>query len=163
MPIDGKITSPFGIRTAPTAGATTFHSGIDISAKLNTPVKAALSGTVVGANYSSGMGNYVTIDHGDGISSIYKHLSKFTGTIGQKVNEGQIFALSGNTGVSTGPHLDFTLMQNGKAINPLTFTKEKSVVNAIGLPEVDTSGLLGIAKTYWWAIAGGLVILAILK
>jgi len=167
MPIDGRITSPFGIRTAPTTGATAKHEGIDIAAATGTPVKAALSGIISKAGYSSAQGNFVVVNHGGGLESVYKHLSQGTIKIGQTVTEGQIIAKSGNTGVSTGPHLEFQLLKNGVAIDPLSFTRDSAAYQGIGsgldLDNIDTSGILGIIKKYWWIIAGGLVVAAILK
>ena len=172
MPIDGRITSPFGIRSAPTAGATTKHEGIDIAAAVGTPVKAALSGIVSKTGYSSAQGNYIHVDHGGGLETVYKHLSQGTLGLGAKVNEGQIIAKSGNTGVSTGAHLEFQILKNGVAIDPMSFTMDSADYQSVGaglnlsgfsLSGINADGLLEVIKKYWWIIAGGLVVAAILK
>jgi murein DD-endopeptidase MepM/ murein hydrolase activator NlpD len=162
MPLTGTITSPFGVRTSPTAGATTKHEGIDIAAKVGTPVLAALDGTIKSAGFSKAQGNYISIDHGNGLESVYKHLSSGTMQVGQKVNQGQIVAKSGNTGITTGPHLEFQLLRNGVAIDPLSYTQQSAsyLTAAAGL---NTDGLLETLKKYWWIVAGGLVVAAILK
>lgn len=167
MPIDGRITSPFGVRIAPTAGATTKHEGIDIAAAVGTPVKAALSGIISKTGYSSAQGNYIHVDHGGGVTSVYKHLSQGTLQAGAKVNEGQIIAKSGSTGIGTGPHLEFQILKNGVAIDPLSFTRDSAAYQSVGsgldLSGINTDGLLEVIKKYWWIIAGGLVLAAILK
>ena len=172
MPIDGRITSPFGIRSAPTAGATTKHEGIDIAAAVGTPVKAALSGIVSKTGYSSAQGNYIHVDHGGGLETVYKHLSQGTLGLGAKVNEGQIIAKSGNTGVSTGAHLEFQILKNGVAIDPMSFTRDSAAYQSVGaglnlsgfsLSGINADGLLEVIKKYWWIIAGGLVVADILK
>ena len=122
-PVDGRITSEFGYRKAPTNGASTGHSGIDIGVPVGTSVKSIADGTVVAArNGMRGYGTGVFIDHGiiDGkhIVSEYGHLSNFDVKVGDKIKQGQIFAKSGNTGISTGPHLHITIRENGKPVNP---------------------------------------------
>lgn len=162
MPINGTITSPFGARTSPTPGATSNHEGIDIAAKVGTPVLAALSGVISKTGYSSSQGNYVVVEHSGGLSSVYKHLSQGTLSAGATVKEGQVIAKSGNTGISTGPHLEFQLLKNGVAINPLSYTKDAAAYLDVG-EGMNTDGLIEIIKKYWWIIAGGLVIAAIFK
>lgn len=122
-PVDGIITSDFGYRIPPTKGASTGHSGIDIGTPIGTPVKTIADGVVIAA--SSGMRGYgigIFIDHGiiDGkhVVSEYGHLSELGVKIGDKVIQGQVIAKSGNTGVSTGPHLHLTIRENGIPVNP---------------------------------------------
>ena len=122
-PVEGRITSYFGYRTAPIQGASTGHSGIDIGVPLKTPVKAIADGTVIAANSGMrGYGNGVFIDHslinGKRLVSEYGHLSEFLVKTGEKVKQGQVIAKSGNTGVSTGPHLHLTIRENGAPVNP---------------------------------------------
>lgn len=112
-----RITSKYGYRTAPTAGASTFHKGVDISVVAGTPVKAATAGTIK-TGYNSTSGNWVSVT-GDGITTYYRHLTKATVKDGDKVSQGQQIALSGNTGISTGAHLHFETILNGEYKDPL--------------------------------------------
>lgn len=118
-PAHGTITSYFGYRNAPTAGASSNHPAIDIAVPEGTRVSASDGGTVVATGWSGGYGNIVQIDHGNGVVTQYSHLSKVGVRMGQKVARGQEVARSGNTGVSTGPHLDFKMMINGEPVDPL--------------------------------------------
>ena len=118
-PAHGTITSYFGYRNAPTAGASSNHPAIDIAVPEGTRVSASDGGTVVATGWSGGYGNIVQIDHGNGVVTQYSHLSKVGVRKGQKVARGQEVARSGNTGVSTGPHLDFKMMINGEPVDPL--------------------------------------------
>lgn len=119
--IPGKVTSTFGPRPAPTAGASTNHLGIDISAAYGTPIIAAGSGTVVTAKYSSGAGNYVQIYHGNGIYTTYMHNASLKVSAGDYVNQGDQIATMGSTGTSTGTHLDFRILVNGTYVDPLKY------------------------------------------
>lgn len=116
-PVEGPITSGFGLRTAPIAGASTFHKGIDIAAPLGTPVKAAAGGRVTIGNLP-GLGNVVIIDHGGGTITEYGHLSSIGVTDKQIVSQGQVIGRVGSTGISTGPHLDFRVRVNNKFVDP---------------------------------------------
>lgn len=118
-PAHGTITSYFGYRNAPTAGASSNHPAIDIAVPEGTRVSASDGGTVIATGWSGGYGNIVQIDHGNGVVTQYSHLSKVGVRRGQKVARGQEVARSGNTGVSTGPHLDFKMMINGEPVDPL--------------------------------------------
>ena len=125
-PVDGRITSDFGYRKAPTAGASTGHSGIDIGVPVGTPIKSAADGTVVAArNGMRGYGTGVFIDHGiingKRVVSEYGHLSDFDVKAGDKIKQGQVFAKSGNTGISTGPHLHVTIREDGKPVDPTKY------------------------------------------
>lgn len=117
----GSISSYFGYRTSPTAGASSYHKGIDISVPVGTGVLAAKSGTVVTATYSSSAGNYVAISHGGGVYTYYMHCSSLNVSVGQQVTKGQRIAQSGNTGISTGPHLHFAVFAGGSYVNPLNY------------------------------------------
>lgn len=112
------ISSEFGYRTSPTAGASTFHSGLDMASPHGSPILAAAEGNVVAASYSSSMGNYVMIDHGDGLYTVYMHASALYVSSGQYVTAGQQIAAVGSTGISTGPHLHFSVRLNGTYVNP---------------------------------------------
>ena len=116
----GKLSSGFGRRNAPTKGASSYHKGVDWATPTGTPVYASCGGTVSRAGWGSGYGYVVYIDHEDGSQTRYGHLSKVLVSVGQTVKQGERIALSGNTGVSTGPHLHFEILINGTQINPLT-------------------------------------------
>lgn len=118
-----RITSYYGWRVAPVAGATSWHDAIDIGASIGTPVYAAADGTVITANwgYNGGRGVYVMIDHGNGLVTRYQHLSDMYVSVGQKVSKGQNIAAVGNTGASSGPHLDYAIYVNGSTVDPLTY------------------------------------------
>ncbi len=107
------ISSEFGHRNAPTSGASTNHKGIDISVGSGTNVYACASGTVSISQYSDSAGNYVVIDHGNGYVSKYMHNSSLKVSAGDQVQKGQVIALSGSTGISTGPHLHFQIEKDG--------------------------------------------------
>lgn len=117
-PASGRITSGFGSRNSPTEGASSYHQGIDIGAGTGSGIVAAASGTVSIATYSSSAGNYVMINHGGGVSTVYMHCSKLLVSPGQTVKAGQTIAKVGSTGYSTGPHLHFGIRSGGSYINP---------------------------------------------
>ncbi len=116
-----SITSPFGYRTAPTTGASTYHQGVDLDTGTGDPVVATRAGVVVIAGYGSAAGNYVKIDHRDGFSSVYMHLSSYTVSSGQIVSAGQLIGYTGATGVATGDHLHFGIALNGVYVNPCNY------------------------------------------
>lgn len=119
-----RLGSEYGYRKAPTEGASTFHEGNDIPAPMGTPVVAYKSGTVSYTGWdNSGGGNMVQIDHPDGTKSVYLHLQdgSFQVSPGDTVSQGQQIANVGSTGISTGPHLDFRIMVNGKYVDPKSY------------------------------------------
>lgn len=118
LAVSGTITSHFGRRSAPTAGASTYHKGIDIAAPAGTAIYAAADGTVTTATYSSSAGNYVMINHGNGLYTVYMHASRLYCSVGDKVSQGDRIAAVGSTGVSTGAHLHFGVISNGNYVNP---------------------------------------------
>ncbi|MCR5301111.1 MAG: M23 family metallopeptidase [Lachnospiraceae bacterium] len=120
-PVWGRVSSGFGSRKAPKKGASTFHRGVDFAVPIGTAVMASCGGTVSRAGWGSGYGYCVYIEHPDGRSTRYGHLSKVLVKAGQKVSQGQKIALSGNTGVSTGPHLHFEILIGGGQVNPLKY------------------------------------------
>jgi murein DD-endopeptidase MepM/ murein hydrolase activator NlpD len=117
----GRLTSGFGRRNRPTKGASSYHKGVDWATPVGTSVVASSSGVVTRAGWGSGYGYCVYIKHSDGRETRYGHLSKVLVSVGQSVSQGQRIALSGNTGVSTGPHLHFEILINGSQVNPLNY------------------------------------------
>lgn len=116
------ITSPYGTRTHPVTGRVKRHTGVDIGAGYGTNIYAANSGTVLVAGWNSGgYGNYVVIDHGGGITTLYGHCSSLCVSKGQTVTKGQVIAKVGSTGMSTGPHLHFEVLKNGSTTNPMSY------------------------------------------
>ncbi|MVA35979.1 M23 family metallopeptidase [Agrobacterium vitis] len=116
-----EITSPFGNRPDPLLGRLAMHTGIDFRATNGSPVKSAGAGTVITAGPTGGYGNMVEIDHGQGLSTRYGHMSKILVRPGEKIEVGQLIGLSGSTGRSTGPHLHYEIRKNGNPINPMSF------------------------------------------
>jgi murein DD-endopeptidase MepM/ murein hydrolase activator NlpD len=117
----GRLSSPFGRRSRPTKGASTFHKGIDWSTPVGTAVMASSAGTVARTGWGRGYGYVVYINHSDGKQTRYGHLSRILVSPGQTVEQGQKIALSGNTGVSTGPHVHFEILVNGVQVNPADY------------------------------------------
>ncbi len=115
------VSSPFGNRLHPILKVIKFHTGIDIAAASGTNIVAANAGTVMSACYNSGYGYMVMVDHGGGIVTLYAHCSKLLVSKGAKVKRGQVIALVGSTGMSTGPHLHFEVRINGEYKNPLEY------------------------------------------
>lgn len=121
VPSCHTVTSPYGNRTHPVQGGTKFHEGIDIGAPKGSTVVAAGSGTVEVAGYSPYNGNWVKIDHGNGLETLYLHNSSLNVSAGQRVSKGQKIASSGSTGMSTGPHVHFAVKKNGSYVNPMNY------------------------------------------
>lgn len=118
-PVDGaRISSNFGLRRHPILGFSRLHKGMDFAAATGTPILAAAAGKVVFASRNGGYGNYVIIDHGNGMRTAYAHLSRFGIAAGKSVSQGQVIGYVGTTGLSTGPHLHYELYRNGQAVNP---------------------------------------------
>ena len=120
-PSSTRVTSDYGTRVSPMSGASSNHKGIDIGASAGADIIAAADGTVTAASYSSAAGNYVMIDHGNGLVTLYGHCSQLLARVGQNVQAGDIIALSGSTGRSTGPHLHFEVRVNGERTNPRAY------------------------------------------
>ncbi|MGY4707138.1 peptidoglycan DD-metalloendopeptidase family protein [Candidatus Bipolaricaulota sp. J31] len=118
-PLRGRLTSLFGPRTHPIYGTPDFHTGIDFGVPEGTSVHAAAAGVVSFVGWRGGYGLLVVVDHGNGFTTYYAHLSRALVEAGQFVEQGQVIALSGNTGLSTGPHLHFEIRRYGKPVDPL--------------------------------------------
>ena len=116
------LTSPFGMRVHPISGKWKMHDGVDLAAAQGTPIYAAKSGKVTTTSYQAGgAGYYVSINHGDGFSSIYMHMTHYIVSPGQYVTAGQVIGYVGSTGGSTGPHLHFGISYNGSYVNPMNY------------------------------------------
>jgi murein DD-endopeptidase MepM/ murein hydrolase activator NlpD len=123
-PIRGTVNSEFGRRLSPWAPVAEHHSGIDIGAPIGTPVQAPAPGTVVFSGSHAEYGLAVIIEHGNDTKSLYGHLSKLGVAAGQQVRRGDLVALTGNTGRSSGPHLHYEVQVGGEAVNPYTYLWE---------------------------------------
>ena len=115
------VTCAYGPRVHPINGNKSFHYGVDLAAGMNTEIYATKSGTVTGATYGEANGYYVTINHGDGYSSIYAHMTNYVVSVGDSVKQGQLIGYVGTTGWSTGPHLHFEILYNGSNVNPMNY------------------------------------------
>ena len=115
------VTCAYGPRVHPINGNKSFHYGVDLAAGMNTEIYATKSGTVTGATYGEANGYYVTINHGDGYSSIYAHMTNYVVSVGDSVKQGQLIGYVGTTGWSTGPHLHFEILLNGSNVNPMNY------------------------------------------
>ncbi len=115
------VTCAYGPRVHPINGNKSFHYGVDLAAGMNTEIYATKSGTVTGATYGEANGYYVTINHGDGYSSIYAHMTNYVVSVGDSVKQGQLIGYVGTTGWSTGPHLHFEILYSGSNVNPMNY------------------------------------------
>ena len=118
---DLEMTSPFGVRIDPFVHSPSMHTGMDFHATVGDPIYATAAGKVVKAGWDGGYGQMVEIDHGEGLSTRYGHMSAIGVTVGQKVRAGQVIGRVGSTGRSTGPHLHYETRINGEAVNPERF------------------------------------------
>lgn len=120
-PSSTRVTSDYGTRVSPMSGASSNHKGIDIGASAGADIIAAADGTVTAASYSSAAGNYVMIDHGGGLYTVYMHASSLLVSPGQTVSVGDVIAKVGSTGISTGSHLHFGVSLNGSYVSPWSY------------------------------------------
>ena len=122
LPYQCQVTDSYGYRTHPVTGKRgTWHNGVDLAAGSGTSIYASKSGTVTTAVNSSIWGNYVVINHGDGFSTLYAHMQGLIVSVGDYVKQGQTIGYVGSTGLSTGPHLHFTIYYNGSDVNPMSY------------------------------------------
>ncbi|MCL2840133.1 MAG: M23 family metallopeptidase [Defluviitaleaceae bacterium] len=120
-PVTGRISSPAGMRDNPITGLREFHDGVDIAIPTGTPIVAPKDGTVVAAGFSPSFGYFMRIAHDNSLyTTFYAHLSRPWAVIGDIVTQGTLIAYSGNTGMSTGPHLHFSIFYDGQFIDPMT-------------------------------------------
>jgi len=120
-PVSGRVSSSFGYRIHPILGYQKLHTGIDFAATAGTPIQASRAGTVIRASYNSSYGNHVIIDHGNGVTTLYAHMSALNTRNGAKVSQGQVIGYVGSTGMSTGPHLHLEFRLNGNLVNPAPY------------------------------------------
>ena len=120
-PSSTRVTSDYGTRVSPMSGASSNHKGIDIGASAGADIIAAADGTVTAASYSSAAGNYVMIDHGGGLYTVYMHASSLLVSPGQTVSAGDVIAKVGSSGISTGSHLHFGVSLNGSYVSPWSY------------------------------------------
>ena len=122
-PVSGyRLTSAFGMRKHPVLGVVRMHNGVDMACAQGTPIYATRAGKVTRTAYQAGgAGNYVSINHLDGFSSIYMHMTHYVVSAGQEVSQGQLIGYVGSTGISTGPHLHFGISYAGTYVNPLAY------------------------------------------
>ncbi|HSP47213.1 MAG TPA: peptidoglycan DD-metalloendopeptidase family protein, partial [Clostridiaceae bacterium] len=120
-PVAGRVSSSFGYRIHPILGYRKLHTGIDFAASSGTSIRATRGGTVIRASYNSSYGNNVIIDHGNGVTTLYAHMSKLNTGYGAKVAQGQVIGYVGSTGMSTGPHLHLEFRLNGNLVNPAPY------------------------------------------
>lgn len=118
-----RISSPYGYRIHPIYNTKKFHSGVDLAAPGGSNILAATDGKVIMAGWNGGYGNCVVVDHGGGLSTLYAHASKLLVSKGQTVSKGQVIAKVGTTGNSTGNHLHFEVLINGKTTDPMAYIK----------------------------------------
>jgi murein DD-endopeptidase MepM/ murein hydrolase activator NlpD len=123
-PVKGWITSGFGPRISPFTEKPAWHDGLDIGAAPNTPVHAPAQGRVTSIAYDPKLGNMVRVDHGFGVETLYGHLAKALVKEGQRVERGDVIALVGSSGLSTGPHLHYMVKLNGQALDPIKYILE---------------------------------------
>ncbi|HOC08153.1 MAG TPA: M23 family metallopeptidase [Bacillota bacterium] len=119
MPVEGVITSGYGMRTHPVFNVELRHEGIDISAPPGEPVRAALAGVVIEAGSHPQFGNIVIIEHNTDLKTLYGHLDNIRVKENQEVSQGEIIGQLGSTGISTGPHLHFEVWRNGRPVDPV--------------------------------------------
>lgn len=118
-PVGGTITSPYGMRVHPITGVRKLHDGTDFGVACGTPVHAAASGVVIGRAYNSAYGNRVILQHSDGITTSYNHLSRQSVAVGDRVGVGTVVGMVGATGLATGCHLHFMVKRDGTSVNPM--------------------------------------------
>ncbi|HSR10928.1 MAG TPA: M23 family metallopeptidase [Thermodesulfobacteriota bacterium] len=126
LPVEGRVSSPYGMRENPFTGEDSFHSGVDISASPGSTVRATADGVVSFSGWTSKSGYVVALEHGAGISTFYAHNQKNAVKIGDRVRRGETIAFVGSTGKSTGPHVHYEVWEKGRIVNPRKFQNGRS-------------------------------------
>jgi murein DD-endopeptidase MepM/ murein hydrolase activator NlpD len=121
MPVDGRISSPYGYRNHPRTGDRRFHGGVDLSVPAGTSVRATADGIVSFSGWTLGSGNAVVVEHGKDFTTVYCHNQKNMVRVGQMVARGDLVALAGSTGASTGPHVHYEVWRGGKHVDPAPY------------------------------------------
>jgi murein DD-endopeptidase MepM/ murein hydrolase activator NlpD len=129
-PVNGRLLSHFGMRQDPLLGGGQYHPGVDISADMFTPVRSAADGIVSFAGWNAGYGRVVVVDHGNGMRSLYAHLSRMHVIPGQDVRRGEVIAASGASGRVTAPHLHFEVRMGNVPVNPYPYLAKSAVYTA---------------------------------
>ena len=124
LPVAGRVTSGFGNRFHPILGYARMHQGVDLAASYGAPITAAGPGKVVAAGWAGGYGREVVIVHGGGIQTRYGHMSRLAAYPGETVNQGQVIGYVGSSGLSTGPHVHYEVLKNGRPVNPMSVKLE---------------------------------------
>ena len=152
MPVSGTdLTSGFGVRSDPFQRRAAMHAGVDLAGPVGTKIYATADGVVSRSRWVNGYGNLVEVNHGQGIQTRYGHLSRSLVTPGQRIKRGDVIALMGSTGRSTGSHLHYEVRLNGKAVNPVAFMQSRDYLYALqrrvaDRPRVAMGGPVGGAK-----------------
>lgn len=129
-PVDGRLVGAFGRRSDPFSHQQVWHTGVDFSAPMSSPIRATADGVVSMAEYSSGYGRLVIVDHGGGMQTYYAHLSRIDVISGQEVRRGEVVGALGATGRVTAPHLHYEVRIGGNAVDPYTYLSRSSVAQA---------------------------------
>ncbi|ACF10679.1 Peptidase M23 [Chlorobaculum parvum NCIB 8327] len=155
-----RISSGFGYRTHPITHRRQFHGGVDLAAPTGTPVKAVADGRVIFRGRKGNAGNLVTIAHGGGTHTMYMHLSRFASSCryGKYVKQGDIIGYVGSTGRSTGPHLDFRIIKNGRLKNPMVALRQKAPTRSLSKKELQ--GFMAKVQMYQNQLEGKGVMVA---
>ncbi len=132
LPVDAPVSSRYGMRFHPIYHEMRLHKGMDLAAPTGTPVRSAAEGTVESTGWREGYGRTVTINHGNGRSTLYAHLNDYQVQAGQIIKSGEVLGSVGSTGNATGPHLHFEVRQDGKPVNPERLLKPESNLAANG-------------------------------
>jgi murein DD-endopeptidase MepM/ murein hydrolase activator NlpD len=125
-PVNGILTSGFGVRMDPISGEGAYHAGVDLSVPTGTPVRAAANGIVLSAGWGTGYGKLIVVGHGGGIETYYAHLAEIQVIVGQQLHRGQIIATVGASGHTTGPHLHYEIRLGGHPVNPYPYLEKSA-------------------------------------
>jgi murein DD-endopeptidase MepM/ murein hydrolase activator NlpD len=149
-----RVSSGFGYRIHPITGQREFHGGVDLVAPTGTPVRAVADGRIIFRGRENGTGNLVTIAHGNGLHTMYMHLSRYASTCryGKAIKQGDIIGYVGSTGRSTGSHLDFRIVKNGHLQNPLTALHQKALLKT--LSQADLRSFMARMERYHERLGG---------